>query len=149
MPTATRPLATCSLIPARRRCAYPVVTCLVQRADGATAEERAPYAEERPVEVYYAEESAGRTGEGYLVRLKDNSEVEGYLERDRGMWFYATARGIRSIVSANGVTCDGKQRADTIVVNEDAPGRVLLNPSWGTGYRTRTEALAQAGFVAA
>ena len=30
---------------------------------------------------------------------------------------------------------------------EDAPGRVLLNSAWGTGYRTRVEALAQAGFV--
>jgi len=54
---------------------------------------------------------------------------------------------VRKPVQAGELVCDGAQRADRVVLGEDAPGRVLLASGFGWGCRTRSEALALAGFA--
>lgn len=156
MPAMNARPVSCTLIPARLRTAYPAEQVLVRdipamgTGEAPTPEQLAPYFITRSVEVVYAEEAAGRSGEGYLVSFITAAcrpDIAGYLERDRGMWFFRTTRDARSVVRSGELECDGQRRADLAVLAEDAPGRVLLNSSWGTGYRTRVEALAQAGFV--
>lgn len=143
-------LVTVTLVPARMRSAYVETRCLMQRADGATAEERAPYFADHTIEVSFAEEAAGRTSDGYLVRRVDDAGITitvGTVERSGGVWFYRSARDVRKTVQAGELVCDGAQRADRVVLAEDAPGRVLLSSSFGWGCRTRSEALALAGFA--
>ena len=154
MPATNTRTVSCTLIPARLRTAYPAEQVLVRdifaAGEAPTPEQLAPYFATRSVEVAYAEHAAGRSGEGYLVSFVDaagDPAIAGYLERDRGMWFFRTTRDPRAVVRSGELECDGQRRADLAVLAEDAPGRVLLNSSWGTGYRTRVEALAQAGFV--
>ena len=157
MPTASRTrlapttrLVTVTLVPARMRSAYVETRCLMQRADGATAEERAPYFADHTIEVSFAEEAAGRTSDGaYLVRREDDAGfvTVGAVERSGGVWFYRSARDVRKTVQAGELVCDGAQRADRVVLGEDAPGRVLLASGFGWGCRTRSEALALAGFA--
>lgn len=143
-------LVTVTLVPARMRSAYVETRCLMQRADGATAEERAPYFADHTIEVSFAEEAAGRTSDGYLVRRVDDAGITitvGAVERSGGVWFYRSARDVHKLVQAGELVCDGAQRADRVVLGEDAPGRVLLSSSFGWGCRTRSEALALAGFA--
>lgn len=154
MPATNARPVSCTLIPARLRTAYPAEQVLVRdipaMGETLTPEQLAPYFITRSVEVVYAEEAAGRSGEGYLVSFVTAAcrpDIAGYLERDRGMWFFRTTRDARSVVRSGELECDGQRRADLAVLAEDAPRRVLLNSAWGTGYRTRVEALAQAGFV--
>lgn len=151
-PRPLRPrLVTVTLVPARMRSAYVETRCLMQRADGATAEERAPYFADHTIEVSFAEEAAGRTSDGaYLVRRVDDASITitvGAVERSGSVWFYRSARDVRKPVQAGELMCDGAQRADRVVLAEDAPGRVLLASGFGWGCRTRSEALALAGFA--
>ena len=150
-PRPLRPrLTTVTLVPARMRSAYVETRCLMQRADGATAEERAPYFADHTIEVSFAEAAEGRTSDGYLVRRVDDAGITitvGAVERSGGVWFYRSARDVRKPVQAGELVCDGAQRADRVVLGEDAPGRVLLSSSFGWGCRTRSEALALAGFA--
>ena len=142
-------LVTVILVPARLRSAYVQTRCLMQRADGATPEERAPYFADHTLEVSFAEAAEGRTSDGYLVRCRDDAGVVtlGAVERSGGVWFYRSARDVRKTVQAGELLCDGAQRADRTVLAEDAPGRVLLASGFGWGCRTRSEALALAGFA--
>ncbi len=159
MPTASRTrlapttrLVTVTLVPARMRSAYVETRCLMQRADGATAEERAPYFADHTIEVSFAEAAEGRTSDGYLVRRVDDAGITitvGAVERSGGVWFYRSARDVRKTVQAGELVCDGAQRADRVVLAADAPGRVLLASGFGWGCRTRSEALALAGFAVA
>ena len=160
MPTASRTrlapttrLVTVTLVSARMRSAYVETRCLMQRADGATAEERAPYFADHTIEVSFAEEAAGRTSDGaYLVRRVNDAGITitvGTVERSGGVWFYRSARDVRKPVQAGELVCDGAQRADRVVLGEDAPRRVLLASGFGWGCRTRSEALALAGFAVA
>lgn len=150
-PRPLRPrLTTVTLVPARMRSAYVETRCLMQRADGATAEERAPYFADHTIEVLFAEAAEGRTSDGYLVRRVDDAGITitvGAVERSGGVWFYRSARDVRKPVQAGELVCDGAQRADRVVLAEDAPGRVLLASGFGWGCRTRSEALALAGFA--
>ena len=149
-PRPLRPrLTTVTLVPARMRSAYVETRCLMQRADGATAEERAPYFADHTIEVSFAEAAEGRTSDGYLVRREDDAGfvTVGAVERSGGVWFYRSARDVRKPVQAGELVCDGAQRADRVVLAEDAPGRVLLASGFGWGCRTRSEALALAGFA--
>ena len=158
MPATNARPVSCTLIPARLRIAYPAEQVLVRdipamgTGEAPTPEQLAPYFITRSVEVVYAEEAAGRSGEGYLVSFITAAcrpDIAGYLERAgaHDLWFFRTTRDARSVVRSGELECDGQRRADLAVLAEDAPGRVLLNSAWGTGYRTRVEALAQAGFV--
>lgn len=150
LPSPRPRLVTVTLVPARLRSAYVETRCLMQRADGATAEERAPYFADHTIEVSFAEEAAGRTSDGaYLVRREDAAGfvTVGTVERSGGVWFYRSARDVRKTVQAGELLCDGAQRADRMVLAEDAPGRVLLASGFGWGCRTRSEALALAGFA--
>ncbi len=150
-PRPLRPrLVTVTLVPARMRSAYVETRCLMQRADGATAEERAPYFADHTIEVSFAEAAEGRTSDGYLVRRVDDAGITitvGAVERSGGVWFYRSARDVRKTVQAGELVCDGAQRADRVVLAEDAPGCVLLASGFGWGCRTRSEALALAGFA--
>ena len=117
-PRPLRPrLVTVTLVPARMRSAYVETRCLMQRADGATAEERAPYFADHTIEVSFAEEAAGRTSDGaYLVRRDDAgiTITVGAVERSGGVWFYRSARDVRKPVQAGELMCDGAQRADRV-----------------------------------
>ena len=147
MPATNARPVSCTLIPARLRTAYPVVRCMMQHADGATAAERAPYPEDRALEVTFAEAAEGRSSDGYLVLAGPDNDRVGYVERSGGSWFFRPTRDLRPVVRAAGIECDGAYKADTIVLADDTPGRVLLGGGWGWGCSTRAGALACAGFV--
>lgn len=137
-------LVPCTLLPARLRTAYHAVLVLVNRADGTTAAERAPYLEDRTVEVSFAEEAAGRQVEAHVV-IAATGRV-GVVERVGREWLFRAARSPREVVRVGELECDGQRRADLLTLNEDAPGRVLLRSS-GPAARTRRDALAKAGYV--
>lgn len=151
MPTATtttrRNLTVATLVPARVRSAYPVVTCLV--AD-ITAPVREWKPTERAVEVSYAENAAGRQPDSsaYLV-VVDGTTAAVVEKLAGGEWCVRKVRGVTPVQTDGTHTCDGASNADRIVMTEDAPDRVLLRHSYESSARTRKAALAQAGFVAA
>jgi len=148
--TSPARLLIVTLVPARLRTSYVQTRCLMQNATGATAEERAPYFADHTLEVAFVEAAEGRTSDGYLVRRtsEDGTVVTvGAVERSGGVWFYRSARGVRPVVQAGELYCDGAQRADRTVLAEDAPERALLAAGFGWGCNTRTEALARAGFA--
>jgi len=151
MPTATRTirsarnLTVATLVPARVRSAYPVVTCLV--AD-ITAPVREWKPTERAVEVSYAENAAGRNpDEGAYLVVVDGTTAAVVDKDTDGTWSVRKVRGVTPVQTDGTHTCDGASNADKIVMSEDAPDRVLLRQSYLSSARTRKAALAQAGFV--
>jgi len=151
MPTATtvtrRNLTVATLVPARVRSAYPVVTCLVADITSAV---RTWKPTERAVEVAYAENAAGRNpDEGAYLVVVDGATAA-VVERlaDRS-WAMRNVRGVTPVRTDGTHTCNGAHNADRIVMGEDAPDRVLLRQTYLFSARTRKAALAQAGFVAA